>query len=194
MHVHPVPPEQAEGMVREIYDEDLRDDGYVSNMTLLFSLNPAAYQAWGALIGTIREQMDLRRYELVTLAAATTLRCRYCVSAHGDRILESEIFGREQLEAITRDFRTAGLPDVEVALMELAEKVALHAYRVTPEDIEQLRGFGLTDAEIFNVVLAAAARCFFSKSLDAMGAEPDAALSATNHLIELIGPAASRTP
>jgi uncharacterized peroxidase-related enzyme len=187
MHVHPVPPEQAEGIVRAIYGEDLRDDGYVSNMTLLFSLNPAAYQAWAALIGTIRGQMDLRRYELVTMAAATALRCRYCVSAHGNRILESEIFDREQLEAITRDFRSAGLPEMEVAVMELAEKVALHAYKVTPEDIDRLRGFGLTDAEIFNVVLAAAARCFFSKSLDAMGAEPDAALSATNDLVELAG-------
>lgn len=186
MHVHPVPPEQAQGLVREIYEEDLRDDGYVSNMTLLFSLNPAAYQAWAALIGTIRQQMEFRRYELVTLAAATALRCRYCVSAHGDRILESEIFDRGQLEAITRDFRRAGLPEVEVALMELAEKVALHAYKVTPEDVEQLRRFGLTDTEVFNVVLAAAARCFFSKSLDAMGAEPDAVLSATNDLIELV--------
>jgi uncharacterized peroxidase-related enzyme len=187
MHVHPVPPEQADGIVREIYDEDLRDDGYVSNMTLLFSLNPAAYQAWAALIGTIRGQMDLRRYELVTMAAATALRCRYCVSAHGNRILESDIFDREQLEAITRDFRSAGLPEVEVALMELAEKVALHAYKVTPEEIDRLRSFGLTDVEIFNVVLAAAARCFFSKSLDAMGAEPDAALAATNDLVELVG-------
>ncbi len=78
--------------------------------------------------------------------------------------------------------------------MELAEKVALHAYKVTPEDIERLRGFGLTDAEIFNVVLAAAARCFFSKSLDAMGAEPDAALSATNDLVELLPLRASHTP
>jgi len=34
---------------------------------------------------------------------------------------------------------------------------------------------GLTDEEIFDVVLAAAARCFFSKDLDATGTAPDAA-------------------
>ena len=34
---------------------------------------------------------------------------------------------------------------------------------------------GLSDEEIFDVVLAAAARCFFSKTLDALGVEPDAA-------------------
>ncbi len=34
---------------------------------------------------------------------------------------------------------------------------------------------GLSAAEVVDVVLAATARCFFSKTLDALGAEPDAA-------------------
>ena len=186
MHVHPVPLEDAEGDLRRIYDEEFRDEGYVSNMTLLFSLNPAAYAAWGQLVGAIRSQMDFRRYELATMSAARALRCRYCVSAHGDKLLKSELFDRAQVEAITRDFRDAGLEPADVAIMSVAEKVALHAHKVTPEDIEELRGLGLTDVDIFNVVLAAAARCFFSKSLDAMGAEPDEALTATNDLIEVM--------
>jgi len=44
--------------------------------------------------------------------------------------------------------------------------------------VERLRGFGLTDDEIFDVVLAAAARCFFSKTLDGLGVQPDAAYRA----------------
>lgn len=32
----------------------------------------------------------------------------------------------------------------------------------------------LTDADILDIVLAATARCFFSKTLDALGAQPDA--------------------
>ena len=74
---------------------------------------------------------------------------------------------------------SAGLPPVDVAIMDLAEKVALHAYKVTEDDVERLRGFGLGDAEIFDVVLAAAARAFFSKSLDSMGAEADEAYATT---------------
>jgi uncharacterized peroxidase-related enzyme len=186
MHVHPVPIDQAAGDVRAIYDEDLRDQGYVANMTQLFSLNPAAYRAWAQLVGAIRPQMDFRRYELATIAAARALQCRYCVSAHGERMLESKIFDRPQMEAIARDYRTAGLDPVDVAVMNLAEKVALHAHKVTPDDVDELRGHGLTDADIFNVVLAAAARSFFSKALEAMEAEPDEALAATNDLFELV--------
>ena len=39
--------------------------------------------------------------------------------------------------------------------------------------MQRLRDLGLSDAEIFDVVAAAAARCFFSKTLDALGAEAD---------------------
>jgi hypothetical protein len=40
--------------------------------------------------------------------------------------------------------------------------------------VPRLRRLGPTDAEIMDVVLAAAARCFFSKSLDALGVRADA--------------------
>jgi alkylhydroperoxidase family enzyme len=46
---------------------------------------------------------------------------------------------------------------------------------VTEADVENLRAHGLSDADIADVVLAAAARCFFSTVLAALGAEPDAA-------------------
>jgi hypothetical protein len=47
---------------------------------------------------------------------------------------------------------------------------------VTDEDIVGLRNCGLSDGEIFDVVLAAAARCF-SKTLDTTGTTPDAAFA-----------------
>ena len=53
-------------------------------------------------------------------------------------------------------------------------KVAADATSVEESDIERLRTLGLSDGEIFEVVVAAAARCFFSKTLDALGVSPDA--------------------
>ena len=41
--------------------------------------------------------------------------------------------------------------------------------------MQGLRDHGFTDAEIFDIAAAAAARCFFSKLLDALGAEADGA-------------------
>jgi hypothetical protein len=45
---------------------------------------------------------------------------------------------------------------------------------MTEADLGELRDLGLDDGEILDVVLAAAARCFFSTVLDAVGAVPDA--------------------
>lgn len=89
-------------------------------------------------------------------------------------MLRSKFFSAEQVEAIVRDFRSAGLSPAEVAMMAFAQKVTEHAYRVTPDDVDGLRAHGFADTDILDIVLATAARNFFSKTLDALGAEPDA--------------------
>ena len=58
--------------------------------------------------------------------------------------------------------------------MDLADKVADDATTVQQADIDRLRSLGLSDTEILDIVLAAAARCFFSKTLDALGVQADA--------------------
>jgi alkylhydroperoxidase family enzyme len=78
---------------------------------------------------------------------------------------------------IVVDHRSAGLDEVDVAVMDLAEKVAADATSVTEADVQRLRDLGLSDAEILDVVAAAAARCFFSKALDALGARADPAFA-----------------
>ena len=77
------------------------------------------------------------------------------------------------VRAAVADHRTADLSATDVAVMDLAVKVADDATSIQQADIDHLRSLGLSDADIFDVVLAATARCFFSKTLDALGVEPD---------------------
>jgi uncharacterized peroxidase-related enzyme len=170
-----VPADQAEGKLLEIYQEDVKTKGYVANHTSAFSLRPEVYRAWQNLLGSIRSHMRLRRFELVTLAAAQALKCTYCMLAHG-AVLRKNFFGPDELSAIARDFHNAGLPAEEVALMEFAQKVTLEPNQTTQKDFDLLREKGLADEEILDVVLTVTARNFMSKTLDALGAEPDDAL------------------
>ena len=57
--------------------------------------------------------------------------------------------------------------------MALAEKVTVEANTVTQEDIDGVKAHGLMDEEVLDVILAASLRNFFSKALDALGAEPE---------------------
>jgi alkylhydroperoxidase family enzyme len=88
-------------------------------------------------------------------------------------VLRKEIFSNEELEAIVKDFRHAGLPAEEVAIMAFAQKVIREPGAITPGEVDELRSFGLSDEEILDIVTAAAARSFFSKTLDALAAVPD---------------------
>jgi alkylhydroperoxidase family enzyme len=142
-----------------------------TNSERAFAERPEVYAAWGQLLGAIKAGMDLRRYELATLAAARRLRSSYCCLAHGTVLLEE--FGEPVLE-IALDHRAAGLDEVDVAVMDLAERVVDDATSIRDADLQRLRDLGLSDTEIMDVVLAAAARCFFSKTLDALDVRPDA--------------------
>ena len=142
-----------------------------TNMERAFAERPEVYAAWAQLNGAIKAGMDLRRYELATLAAARRLRSSYCCLAHGTVLLER--FDEPLLE-IALDHRAAGLDEVDVAVMDLAERVVDDATSIGDADLQRLRDHGLSDTEIMDVVLAAAARCFFSKTLDSLGVLPDA--------------------
>lgn len=76
-YIQTVPHEEASGLLSELYKADLATNGFVPNYARAFSLRPEVYQAWRVLISSIRGNMDLRRYELVTVAAASKLRCSY---------------------------------------------------------------------------------------------------------------------
>jgi uncharacterized peroxidase-related enzyme len=171
--IETVPGDQATGATAELYATDQATFGDLPNFTRAFSLRPEVYAAWRGLNGAIKSGMDLRRYELATLAAARRLRSSYCMLAHGsvliDKFLEPDV-----VRAAAADHRTADLSAADVAVMDLADKVAADATSIEQADIDRVRSAGLSDAEILDVVLAAAARCFFSKTLDALGVEPDA--------------------
>lgn len=142
-----------------------------TNLERAFQARPDVYAAWVQLNGAIKANMDLRRYELATLAAARRLRSTYCALAHEKALLDT--FG-EPVREIARDRRAAGLDEVDVAVMDLAERVVDDATTITRDELDRLRELGLSDDEIMDVVLAAAVRCFFSKTLDALDVRADA--------------------
>jgi uncharacterized peroxidase-related enzyme len=169
----PGAPEDDGGPVAAAYDRDRAAFGYLPNYTKIFGHRPAVYEAWRGLNAAIKSTMDPRRYELATIAAAVRLRSSYCALAHG-KVLAEQLDGAAAVPALVGGPAEA-LDPVERAVARLAEKVAAGAADMAEDDLAELRGLGLDDAEILDVVLAAAARCFFSTVLDATGTEPDAA-------------------
>ena len=174
-YLRTVPPEEATGEVKAMYDKDLAQQGYVANYTRAFSLRPDVQTGWLALKDAITSGMDPRLYELATVAAATAIRSSYCSLVHG-RILATSYYPFGTVVSIAAEDTGDSLDAADTAVVQFARKVVREAEKITEEDIDELRSSGFSEADIFNIILAAAGRCFFSKVLDATCTLPDAAL------------------
>ena len=164
----------ATGAVHDMYRRQEDHWGYVPNYAKVFSHRPETMARWGRLLAEIRRPVDDRRFELVTFVVALELRHSSCSMAHGMKL--ADIIGTRRVLALAEKREAEVLAPVEVALVRFARDIARDAGRITAGQVAALKlKHGLTDEDVFDVAAIAAARCFFTKILDALGAEPDVA-------------------
>jgi uncharacterized peroxidase-related enzyme len=178
MFIEVVPEHTAEGPLAEYYRQLRASWGFLPNFAGVFSNRPAVASAWNSLNAVIRDGMDRRRYEIATVAAARALKSTYCTAAHS--MFLRDVCGDEQaMRSIAEQPDGAGLDGQDRAVYAFATKVARDASSVVQADVDALREVGLSDADVADVVFAAAARSFFTRVLDGLGAELDAETAAT---------------
>lgn len=164
------PPAEACGDVWRMYLRQQGRYGYVPNYALPFCHRPEVMTLWAALLAGIRRPMERRRFELATFAAAQALGSSYCSLAHGSALLKW--LSAETLCALAEGDDSVLAP-ADAAVFHLAGKVARGASAVTAADFEALREHGISEAEIFDIVAAAAARCFLANLVEGLGVPAD---------------------
>jgi len=173
-------PDEAsvDGKAAEWYEKQRNAWGYLPNYAPAFASRPDVGLAWNALNGAIKANMEPRRYELATIAAAREYRSTYCMAAHS-KFLRDDCGDESTMRAIAADPTGANLDATDRAVAQFAAKVARDASSITAKDVQQLRDHGLSDPDIVDVTLAAAARGFFTKVLDGLGVQADVQLGDT---------------
>ncbi|HEX6445255.1 MAG TPA: peroxidase-related enzyme [Streptosporangiales bacterium] len=177
MFIDAVPESAAEGALAEYYRQQRAGWGFLPNYAAAFSTRPDVEEAWNVLNSTIRGGMDRRRFEIATIAAARALRSTYCTVAHS-KFLRDVCGDEAAVRSIAADPSGARLEAQDRAVYEFAAKVAVDAASVEQDDVDRLRALGLSDGDVADVVFAAAARSFFTRVLDGLGARLDAATAA----------------
>ena len=174
-----VPDESSvDDAVADWYERQKAAWGYLPNYAPAFATRPDVAEAWNTLNNAVRGNMDRRRFELATIAAARVYRSTYCLAAHS-KFLRDQCDDETSMRAVAADPTGASLDATDGAIVAFAGKVARDASAITAADVQALRDHGLTDPEIADIVFAVAARAFFTKTLDALGVEPDAQLGET---------------
>jgi uncharacterized peroxidase-related enzyme len=172
MFIETIPEDGATGATAEYYQHQRDGWGFLPNYAGAFGHRPDVAQAWNGLNLAIRNGMDRRRFELATIAAARALRSTYCTTAHS-KFLRDVCGDEASLHRLAEDPAGETLDEQDRAIYRFATKVAVDAASVTQEDVDVLRAVGLSDPDIADVVYAVAARCFFTRVLDGLGAQLD---------------------
>jgi uncharacterized peroxidase-related enzyme len=172
MFIETIPEDAATGATADYYRQQRDAWGFLPNYAGAFGHRPDVAQAWNALNLAIRGGMDRRRFELATIAAARALRSTYCTAAHS-KFLRDVCGDETSLHRIAEAPSGDTLDEQDRAVYRFAAKVATDAASVQQNDVDQLRAEGLSDADIAGVVYAAAARSFFTRVLDGVGARLD---------------------
>jgi alkylhydroperoxidase family enzyme len=166
-------PDTAEGLVSEIYADDIQADGFVFAHTRAMAVNPEAYLAFEALVRTIVPSIGLRTYELATLGAAQGLASRHCLLAHGRKTLDAGILNPEQLRLLLRDEADEVLSPADVAVFRYAYRLSTGSASMTDDDSAALREVGFSDRQIVDITLAASVRNYLSRALQALAVPVD---------------------
>lgn len=162
--------------VQELFDDDLRDDGYVGNVTRLWAHQPGTVSALFELMSQAFKpsQLSFRQRGILVIAAASALGDSYCSLAWSGKLDKAS---GTPLAAGVLTGDDGGLTDQEEAMAAWARKVARDPNATTPADIQALRDAGLDDGQIFAITTFVALRLAFSTVNDALGAQPDAQLA-----------------
>lgn len=176
--IETIPVSDIDDDVRAMYERQQAHYGYVPNYAKVFCYRPEIMRLWAQLQAGIKRHMNKRRFELVTFAAAHTLRSTLCTLAHGKAL--TEFFSADDVQAMARGEIPQSLSAAEAAMMAFGRKVASDASSVSLGDVERLKQHGFTDAEVFDIAATAAARSFWTKVIESLGVEADAPFRGLN--------------
>lgn len=162
----------ATGAVAEYFATQRAAWGFLPNYAQCFTTRPEVATAWATLNLAVRDGMERRRYEVATLAAALARRSTYCATAHATFL--RDVCGDEPtVHAIAAAPDGSTLGDPDRAIFQFATKLARDAAGVQQSDVDALKAAGLDDADVVDVVMAVAARAFFTTILDGLGSRLD---------------------
>ena len=145
--------------------EDLPDDirarieavaeksGFVPNVFLALAHRPDEWRAFVAYHDALMEReggLTPAEKELIVVATSAANDCLYCVVAHG---AIARLRSRSPLitDQVAVDWRKADVTERQRAMLGFAVKLAVEPARVTEGDLEDLRGHGFGDEDIWDI-------------------------------------------
>lgn len=159
MRIEPVEKEQADDVVRRIYDALEQRAGSVSNFTKMLAHKPDVLRAFNQLFGAVMGEGALSRRlkELAYLRVSVLNGCAYCVQAHtasgkrrgltDEQIAALKEPGHQRCDSV--------FTAEEQALLRFTDLLRSYPGNITPGDLDALAPY-FNEEQIIELVLAVA--------------------------------------
>ncbi len=177
--------DEVTGPLRQIYEADLNQLGFVMEADKALSVKPALAAAVEEFGGAVKEASSLteRERKLISLLVAHRLGSTYCTLVYATRV-ERDLGGLDGVRLVLGDHRNAELNGREVAILDYA--VAAATGHPTEEHVARLREVGLDDGGILDVAIWANLRAFRSKIYEALGVRSDPFFLEQSDLVQAV--------
>lgn len=149
--------------------------GFLPNLIRAQSLLPRVIEAQAKLEDAVRLRagaLSRAQKERILLTIAADRRDTYCIAMHS-RVLSSLGATPAQIDDLLNEYRGADLSAPDFATLQFCLKLSRNAPPVQSEDIEALRGSGLTDRAIFEIVVVTALAIYLGTLSAGLRPEPD---------------------
>ena len=156
--IHRISYADSEGELRKLYDRIKGPDDNVDNIMLAHSLRPHSMQGHMTLYKYVlhhpRNTLPKAYLEAIGVYVSSLNNCDYCVDHHFAGMVR--LIDDSARAASIRHALQAGQPQdafegAELAGLNYANKLTLHADQMTEADIEAMRRAGLDDGQILEI-------------------------------------------
>lgn len=139
--------------VRERIESVQAKAGFIPNVFAVLAARPDEFRAFFAYHDALMEKeegLSKAEREMIVVATSAANDCEYCVIAHGALV---RIYSKRPklADQLATNYRTAELSDRERMMLDFALQVAVDSGSVEAVDIDEMRGAGFSDDEIWDI-------------------------------------------
>lgn len=172
-HIKTISPDEANGLLKEIYDDLIEKRGKIAEVHKIQSLNPEALVTHMDLYMAIMfGKSPLKRYqrEMIGVVTSAINQCDYCINHH-EQALIAYWKDKDRTQLLIADRSKLELTEQDKLLCDLAEKLTLNRDPNYSEDIAALHKVGLSDRAVLDAVQVISYFNFVNRIVISLGVE-----------------------
>jgi len=169
-----IQPEDADGHLKELYEELLEKRGKIAEVMKIVSLNPEAMEQHMELYMTVmfgKSPLKRPQRELIAVIVSGANNCEYCIVHHGTALNH---FWKDdsKIQLLNDDYRQLDLSEQDRLLCDYASELTTNPNWIDRDKhIEKMRNAGLDDRAITDATLVIGYFNFINRIVLGLGAD-----------------------